>query len=440
MTKLKANHPEIWKFIKFNITVVVTSILDVASYLFLLYVVFRKYNDIALPDNALLSLLGIKYEGYLFSYIISTSIGYIAAYLINRKITFHSNINPAYSSFMYFLLAVINILISSYIGGVFGSFILERNINTPIVEIISKFIIINIPTIWTYPIERYIIQIKKKEMKEMKERIIAVDLDGTLLNSSSDISDENLNAIKSLSEKGIKTAVLTGRTFYEIPFKVRTCESIDYFVFSNGAGINQRIKGIKFSSTIAKESAVAIYNILSDYTCFTEIYSNGFPFVNEFEFNDKAFKYFNIDEAFIPVMKETRKAIKNIEAILYDGACNIEMFDVFFKYESEREECRKRLLQALNDIEITTSMSNNLEITGKGINKGYGLKKLCEITDTDINNVIVVGDSRNDISAFETATTSFAVSNACEELKKLADKVICSNDENIMCYIEKELA
>lgn len=437
MTKLRINHPEIWKFIKFNITVVVTSILDVASYLFLLYIVFKKYNDIALPDNALLSLLGIKYEGYLFSYVLSTSIGYIAAYLINRKITFHSNINPAYSSFLYFLLALFNILVSSYIGSVFGSFILERNINTPIVEIISKFIIINIPTIWTYPIERYIIQIKKKEMKD---KIIAVDLDGTLLNSSSDISDENLNAIKSLSKKGIKTAVLTGRTFYEIPLKVRTCESIDYFVFSNGAGINQRIKGTKSCSPIAKDSAVAVYNILRDYTCFTEIYSNSFPFVNDSEFNDKSFKFYNIDENFIPVMKETRKSIENIEAILYDNSYRIEMFDIFFKYESEREECRNRLLQMLDDIEITSSMSNNLEITGKGINKGYGLKNLCEITDTDINDVIVIGDSRNDISAFEAAGTSFAVSNACSELKELADKIICSNDENIMCYIEKELA
>lgn len=436
MTKLKANHPEIWKFVKFNITVVVTSILDVVSYLFLLYVVFKKYNDIALPNNALLSLLGIKYQGYLFSYIISTSIGYIAAYLINRKITFRSNINPAYSSFLYFLLAVFNILVSSYIGSVFGSFVLERNINTPIVEIVSKFIIINIPTIWTYPIERYIIQIKKKEMKE---KIIAVDLDGTLLSSNSTISDENISSIKRLSDNGIKTAVLTGRTFYEIPFDVRNCESIEYFVYSNGAGINQRIKGIKSYSPIAKESAIRIYDILRSYTCFVELYSNGFPFVNASEFNCKSFEFYNIDEGFIPVMKETREAIENIESILFDDAYKIEMFDIFFKYEDERTQCEKRLLNEIVDIEITSSMSNNLEITNRGVNKGYGLRRLCEIAYTDINDVVVIGDSKNDISAFKIARRSFAVSNACPELKQFADKIICSNDENIMCYVEKEM-
>lgn len=157
-----SKHPELWKFVKFNISVIVTSALDIITYLFLLYFVFESLNTERLPNNALLSLLGIKYKGYLFSYLISTSVGYIAAYLINRKITFHSDINPAYSGTLYFVLAIANILISSYLGGVFGSFMVIKGISNPVTEIVSKFIIINIPTIWTYPIERYIIQINKK--------------------------------------------------------------------------------------------------------------------------------------------------------------------------------------------------------------------------------------------------------------------------------------
>lgn len=71
--------------------------------------------------------------------------------------------------------------------------------SNPITEAASKFIIINIPTLWTYPLERYVIQINKKE-KAVK--YIATDLDGTLLSSSTEVSWENLEAIKRLSEKG----------------------------------------------------------------------------------------------------------------------------------------------------------------------------------------------------------------------------------------------
>lgn len=153
---------ELWKFIKFNISVVITSALDIFTYLFLIYRVFDGIISVPLPDNAVLSLLGIKYRGYLFAYLISTCVGYIAAYLINRKITFHSNINPVYSSVMYLILALFNILISSYIGGVFGSFLEINNMSNPITEAASKFIIINIPTLWTYPLERYVNTDKQK--------------------------------------------------------------------------------------------------------------------------------------------------------------------------------------------------------------------------------------------------------------------------------------
>ena len=159
---------ELWKFLKFNICVIVTSALDILSYMLLLYVVFKNQNNTPLPDSALLSLLGIKYKGYLYSYLISTSIGYIAAYLINRKVTFKSNINPLYSSVLYAALAIFNILVSSYLGGIFGTFITAHDMSSPIVEIISKFIIINIPTIWTYPLERYIIQINNNVSEEWK--------------------------------------------------------------------------------------------------------------------------------------------------------------------------------------------------------------------------------------------------------------------------------
>lgn len=163
MQNFAEKHPELWKFIKFNITVLVTSALDIGIHLFLIYVAFKKINDVPVADNALLSLLGIKYQGYLYSYLISTTVGYAVMYLMNRKLTFHSDVNPAYSSVLYIILSVCNILISSWIGGVAGSFLVEHSLTSPIMEIVSKFIIINIPTIWTYPIERYVIQIKKRK-------------------------------------------------------------------------------------------------------------------------------------------------------------------------------------------------------------------------------------------------------------------------------------
>lgn len=434
--KFANKHPEMWKFIKFNISVLITSALDIISYLLLLYFVFDSLNNQPLPNNGLLSLLGIKYKGYLFSYLISTSVGYIAAYLINRKITFHSNINPVYSSVMYFILSVSNILISSWIGGVFGSFMTAKSISNPLTEIVSKFIIINIPTIWTYPIERYIIQIHKKEKNNM---IIATDLDGTLLKNDTTVSSENINAIERMADNGIKTVLLTGRTLYEIPPELRSCKGVEYFVYSNGAGINSREKGLIDYNPIPKETAVKVFDILKSYETFIELYSNGHPMIEKSKYNNKAFEYYKIDPNFIPEMHKSRMAVNNLENLLYDEAYKIEMFDVFFKNDSERIECKNKLRAEFDGLEVTTSMANNLEIMNKGINKGFGLKRLCAITGLRLNDIIVIGDSKNDITAFVTAKRKYAVSNACREIKSISDKIICSNENNIMCYMEKEL-
>lgn len=437
MKRFCNKHPELWKFIKFNITVIVTSALDIISYLIFLYIVFAKYNTTPLQGNSVLAFLGIKYKGYLFAYFISTTLGYVAAYLMNRKITFHSDINPVYSSVMYILLAVFNIIVSSWIGGIFGSYIKARNLTSPIVEIISKFIIINIPTIWTYPAERYVIQIKKKVKRT--PIMIATDLDGTLLASDTNVSGANLNAIKTLSESGVETAILTGRTFYEIPPQLRNCGYIKYFVYSNGAGINEKIKGIVDYTPLPKSQSKEIFDILNKYETFVELYSNGFPFVDAEKFGDEKFEYYKIDSGFVPEMHKSRRPIKDLASLLTDDNYKIEMFDVFFRNQVEREKCKAELLGKYGDIEITTSMDNNLEIMKKGVNKGTGLMRLSKISKIGLENIIVLGDSENDLTAFKAAKRKYAVSNACEKIKSLADKVICSNDEHIMEYMKKEL-
>lgn len=268
--------------------------------------------------------------------------------------------------------------------------------------------------------------------------IIASDLDGTLLKSNTDISEENLRAIERLAQKGAKIILLTGRTLYEVPKELRTCKGVEYIVFSNGAGIYHREKGIIEYRTISNEKAFKIYKVLNEYKTFVELYTNGAPYVETADFSQESFEYYKIDSQFIPEMYKSRRICDSIKDLIFDLDFKTEMFDVFFRNQDERSECYERLKREIDEIEITTSMTNNLEIMLKGINKGSALRELCQIAGFDIKDVTVVGDSKNDLTVFNTEATKYAVANACEEIKALADKIICSNDENIMCYIERE--
>ena len=89
-------HAEIWKFIKFTFTGASTSVLELAVFAFLQYVVFKSMNTTPVTDNAVLHFLGIQYKGYMYSYAISAVIGYAAAYVMNRKLTFQADATAFY--------------------------------------------------------------------------------------------------------------------------------------------------------------------------------------------------------------------------------------------------------------------------------------------------------------------------------------------------------
>ena len=84
ITEFVNKHAEIWKFIKFTFTGASTSVLELAVFWLLQYVIFKSLNEVPVTDNQVLSFLGIEYKGYMYSYFISAVIGYAAAYVMNR--------------------------------------------------------------------------------------------------------------------------------------------------------------------------------------------------------------------------------------------------------------------------------------------------------------------------------------------------------------------
>ena len=225
-----------------------------------------------------------------------------------------------------------------------------------------------------------------------------------------------------------------------MPAELRENTCVKYIVFSDGAGVWQRGKGFIKYDCFPADTAWEIFNILSEYETFIEVYSDGTPLVEGEKLNLKQLNYYNIDKSFMPEMFKSRRAVNSLAALFDDKDRKTELFDVFFKNANERMYCEKRLKSAFGGIFITSSLQNNLEICPPGTSKGAALIWLCKKLRTDISNVAVAGDSKNDITAFKTNARKYAVANACEDIKLLADKIICSNDENIMCCFEKEFA
>ena len=159
-------HGELWKFVKFTFTGASTSVLELGVFMFLQYVVFKSLNVTPVTDNAVLAFLGIEYKGYLYSYAISAVIGYAAAYIMNRKLTFKADANPVFSTAVYAVMVVCTIAFNTWFGAFLGTVIKNNGLDNALVQMLTKLVVMTVPTIWTYPLNRFVIHRKKKPQQD----------------------------------------------------------------------------------------------------------------------------------------------------------------------------------------------------------------------------------------------------------------------------------
>lgn len=162
LKKFTEKHAEIWKFIKFTFTGASTSVLELAVFAFLQYVVFVSLNEVAVTGNPVLDFLGIEYMGYFYSYLISAIIGYAAAFVMNRKLTFQADANPLVSSILYIVMVICTIIFNTWFGSFLSTLIKNSGYDTFFIEMLTKLVVMTVPTLWTYPLSRFVIHRKKR--------------------------------------------------------------------------------------------------------------------------------------------------------------------------------------------------------------------------------------------------------------------------------------
>lgn len=163
--KFTDKHAEVWKFIKFLIAGGGSSAIELVVHMLLLNFVFNSLTDIAISSPAL-NMIGVKSQGYLYTYLISTTVGYGIAFIINRKITFKADANPTVSMILYVIMVVFTIFANGWIGSAMTSFAQANSLTGNFWDLVIKIIGMAIPTLWTYPCNRFIIHRKKKQSPE----------------------------------------------------------------------------------------------------------------------------------------------------------------------------------------------------------------------------------------------------------------------------------
>lgn len=268
-------------------------------------------------------------------------------------------------------------------------------------------------------------------MKDIK--LVALDLDGTLFDNSSRISERNLTAIRSITGKGIHVVISTGRPFEGIPFDQIKGTGINYAITANGSGIYEISTGkCLYENAMDEELVTPILNFLltRDIHMDAFIGGKGYTPVQCVETAQKLTVPSSIKNYIIT----TRTRLDNILQFIHENQLKVQKMTLNFYPAADgtlidRETVRKFLV---SNPSITTVCGgyNNLEFTRADANKGVGLRKLAEILGVNPDATMAIGDTENDLAIIEAAGIGVAMGNATDAVKARADYVTTTNTKD----------
>lgn len=266
----------------------------------------------------------------------------------------------------------------------------------------------------------------------MKYKLIACDLDGTLLDSNANISKENYDAITELSEMGIIFVPTTGRSYLESPEIVRQHPAIKYFISSNGAVVQDINKGIIDQYLIPGEKVKIINDIASKCKLMSTNHKENASWTLKELFNDAAMEEYHISDYFKNQIYTCITPIDNyFESFATGEPC--EMVAGCFKCDEDKNAFFD-VVNKLDNLRVTAT-GNCIEIVSALAGKENGVKKLIDVLGISAEEIITIGDGENDINMMKLTPNSIAVSNASEAVKSSAGHIGCSNRENILRYV-----
>lgn len=249
-------------------------------------------------------------------------------------------------------------------------------------------------------------------------KLLAIDIDGTLITNDKKILDETKQDIIKAYNKGVIICICTGRAY---PAAKRYISELDLdipLILYNGSRIiSGNGEETIFNKTIDKEVSNGVFDIINmnDGTCC---------------FWKEDTLYFNKNDEYTAYY-ENLTGIKPAIINDYDESLftNINKF-LWFDTPENLQFIKNNILNDVAGIDCFKSQSHILEIVPKNINKGEAIKFLANYYNIDISEVIAVGDDENDISMIMSAGLGVAMENARSCVKEVADYITLSNEEN----------
>ena len=265
-------------------------------------------------------------------------------------------------------------------------------------------------------------------------KLIASDMDGTLLNHNHKIPKENVELINYAKNQGIEFVVATGRAYYEaLPALNEENINCDVISFNGGIVYDKNSNIISITPMLPKDLYYTI-EILKSFDISYQLYTKNTIYTTSIETDINAYIDLIRSNGYEPDVEHLRaEAQQKLDVGYITEVENIELYlnekenppikIIAISNDISKLENAAKLLSENTSISVTSSGANNIEIMHKNATKGEALKEIAKIYGINLENAVAIGDNLNDQAMLDIVGYSVAMKNGNTILKEQAKYV-----------------
>lgn len=263
-------------------------------------------------------------------------------------------------------------------------------------------------------------------------RLVAVDMDGTLLHDDKSISDYTLNVLRRIVEKGVILVPASGRPLEGMRAAVlNNVDGIKYAICSNGAMLMDvpEEKSI-CEAGISTEKAVEALKYIEQFP--TAVYAH----TDKGTFREVGWEKTGLSAKY-PYIKFSEGNVENLGTFLETSGVKVMKMGAFALKDGLAEELLAKG-SPIDGIVFLRTGDGIIELNSTNASKGNAMCTLCEKLGISMENVLAIGDNENDISMLQAAGISAAMGNAEDDVKQAAKFVTNNNEEDGAAHFLEE--
>ncbi len=257
-------------------------------------------------------------------------------------------------------------------------------------------------------------------------KLVVTDMDGTVLNAKGEVSNRFFNQFEELKKRNIHFVAASGRRYQSIVHKLEAIKN-DISIIAENGGLIQHNNLTSILFKLSSKDILKSIEVLRDVKgCYIILCGRKAAYV-ETKNSDFVSKFSEYYSAF--------KIVDDLTKVTDDDFLKIAVYH----FESSESKVLPYISKIANELQVTVSSKNWLDISHKDANKGYALNMLQKELGIEKKDTMVFGDYNNDLQMLELAHFSYAMQNAHPNVKKIANFETKSNSEQGVELILDEL-